>query len=55
MSDIREPTWARPGTQEGVGEMTLCDLPAMMAEHDDAHREEIEAWAQIIRSESSGE
>jgi hypothetical protein len=22
----------------------LCDLPVMMAEHDQAHRAEIEAW-----------
>lgn len=37
--------WNRAGTQEGVGRVALCDLPAMMAEHDAAHRAEIEAWA----------
>lgn len=37
--------WLRAGTQEGVGAVTLCDLPAMMAEHDEGHRREIEAWA----------
>jgi len=36
--------WLRRGTQDGVGPVSLCDLPAMMAEHDAAHREEIEAW-----------
>jgi len=36
--------WTRPGTQEGVGAITLCDVPAMMAEHDAGHREEIRAW-----------
>jgi hypothetical protein len=36
--------WLRGGTQEGVGRLSLCDLPAMMAEHDAAHREEIETW-----------
>jgi DinB family protein len=36
--------WARAGTQEGVGRVALCDLPSMMAEHDEAHRAEIEAW-----------
>jgi hypothetical protein len=36
--------WQRRGTQEGVGEIALCDLPAMMREHDAAHREEIEQW-----------
>ena len=37
--------WSRGGTQEGVGPVALCDLPVMMAEHDAAHRAEIEAWA----------
>ena len=36
--------WLRVGTQEGVGPVALCDLPAMMAEHDAGHRAEIEAW-----------
>ena len=33
--------WERRGSQEGVG---LCDIPLMMAEHDAAHRAEIEEW-----------
>ena len=37
--------WTRAGTQEGVGRVALCDLPSMMAEHDAAHRAEIEAWS----------
>jgi hypothetical protein len=36
--------WLRAGRQEGVGRVALCDLPSMMAEHDEAHRQEIEAW-----------
>lgn len=36
--------WNRGGTQEGVGRVSLCDLPSMMAEHDSSHRREIEAW-----------
>jgi hypothetical protein len=36
--------WSRAGTQEGVGRVALCDIPHMMAEHDDAHRAEIDAW-----------
>ncbi len=36
--------WDRRGTQEGVGRVGLCDIPLMMAEHDAAHRAEIEAW-----------
>jgi DinB family protein len=37
-------TWKRTGRQEGVGVVMLCDLPSMMAQHDAAHRGEIEAW-----------
>ena len=36
--------WQRRGVQEGVGEISLCDLPSLMAEHDDAHRAEIRDW-----------
>jgi DinB superfamily len=36
--------WSRAGTQEGVGRVALCDIPHMMAEHDGAHRAEIDAW-----------
>jgi len=36
--------WRREGSQEGVGAIALCDVPAMMAEHDAGHRGEIEAW-----------
>jgi hypothetical protein len=36
--------WERVGTQEGVGRVGLCDIPLMMAEHDAAHRAEIDEW-----------
>ena len=36
--------WAHSGTQEGVGVVTLCDLPALLLQHDQAHRLEIEDW-----------
>ena len=36
--------WAHSGTQEGVGVGTLCDLPALLLQHDQAHRLEIEEW-----------
>ena len=36
--------WPRPGSQDGVGPIALCDVPAMMAEHDAGHRQEIAAW-----------
>jgi hypothetical protein len=41
---IRPEEWNRSGRQDGVGTVMLCDLPVMMAEHDAAHRAEIEAW-----------
>ena len=45
LRSVEREQWTRAGTQEGVGRVALCDLPSMMAEHDDAHRAEIEAWA----------
>jgi hypothetical protein len=41
---LSDTAWERRGTQEGVGPIGLCDVPAMMAQHDAAHREEIEDW-----------
>jgi len=35
--------WDRSGRQEGVGPVTLRDVPRMMHEHDDSHRAEIAA------------
>jgi DinB superfamily len=37
------PAWDRAGRQEGVGRVTLRDIPRMMREHDLGHREEIAA------------
>jgi hypothetical protein len=44
IASIRTEEWSRAGTQAGVGEVALCDLPAMMAEHDASHRGELEDW-----------
>jgi hypothetical protein len=41
---VSGPSWKRRGRQAGVGELMLCDLPAMMEAHDASHRGEIEAW-----------
>ena len=41
---IEGETWKRAGRQGGVGAVMLCDLPSMIAQHDAAHRGEIEAW-----------
>lgn len=39
---LKGPAWLRSGTQEGVGAVSLCDMPAFMWQHDEAHRREIE-------------
>jgi DinB superfamily len=40
--------WQRAGVQEGVGKVTLRDVPRMMHEHDASHRAEIEALLQEL-------
>ena len=45
LARVQGVQWSRGGRQEGVGRVALCDLPAMMAEHDRAHRAEIDAWS----------
>jgi hypothetical protein len=47
---IEGDLWTRAGRQEGVGPVMLCDLPSMMAQHDAAHRSEIEAWVREQRA-----
>jgi hypothetical protein len=43
--------WKRSGAQEGVGQITLEDLPRMMAAHDRSHETEI---AELIREVQGG-
>jgi hypothetical protein len=43
LRSVQGDAWERAGIQEGVGRVTLRDIPRMMHEHDVAHREEIEA------------
>jgi len=45
LRSVGSDEWARSGTQEGVGRVSLSDLPRLMADHDASHRAEIEAWA----------
>jgi DinB superfamily len=47
--------WERRGTQEGVGRLGLCDIPLMMAEHDAAHRAEIDEWKSGQRAKGKGQ
>lgn len=41
---IAAESWSRSGHQQGVGRVSLCDMPGFMSQHDAAHRGEISAW-----------
>jgi len=41
--------WTRGGTQEGVGNVSLCDMPVFLLQHDEAHKSEIEDWQRYGR------
>jgi hypothetical protein len=43
LRSLPDAAWSRAGRQEGVGPITLRDVPRMMREHDDSHRAEIAA------------
>jgi hypothetical protein len=43
LRSVPSEAWERAGRQEGVGAITLRDVPRMMREHDDSHRAEIAA------------
>jgi hypothetical protein len=45
LATVADDEWSRAGMQEGVGPVTLGDIPCMMAEHDASHRREIRALA----------
>ena len=45
---VEGEAWDRAGVQEGVGKITLRDVPRMMHEHDLSHREEIDALLQEL-------
>ncbi len=46
--------WSRRGEQQGVGPITLGDIPIMMAEHDASHRKEIHAWSASVAHQNGG-
>jgi hypothetical protein len=50
LRSLEGDAWQRAGIQEGVGKITLQDVPRMMHEHDLAHRQEIEALVQELAS-----
>ena len=41
---LSSEAWVRSGTQDGVGTVSLCDMPAFMHQHDQAHIAEIQEW-----------
>jgi len=43
LRSVPAESWAWAGRQEGVGAVTLGDIPRLMREHDDSHRAEIDA------------
>jgi hypothetical protein len=45
---VAAEAWTRGGRQEGVGSVSLCDMPSFMSQHDAAHRAEIEAWKALV-------
>ena len=47
---VEADSWLLSGTQEGVGTVTLCDMPSFMSQHDAAHRAEIEVWRKSDRN-----
>jgi hypothetical protein len=44
LQSLSAEEWARGGTQEGVGSVSLCDIPGFMQQHDAAHVTEIKQW-----------
>jgi hypothetical protein len=36
--------WSRGGMQDGVGAVSLCDMPELMRQHDESHKAEIREW-----------
>jgi hypothetical protein len=45
LSSLPEAAWQRAGMQEGVGRVTVAELPRRMLAHDCAHAEE---WVELL-------
>ncbi len=45
---LDEASWQKEGYLEGVGKITLCDMPSFLFQHDLAHKNEINAWKTSI-------
>ena len=45
---LEPEAWFRSGSQEGVGTVSLCDMPTFLYQHDQAHVVEIEEWKRFV-------
>jgi hypothetical protein len=50
---IADSDWERSGTQEGIGKVSLCDMPVFLRQHDAAHREEVRRWFQGLANSAA--
>ncbi len=46
--------WRRTGVQDGIGSLTLADIPRLMAEHDRSHTAEVSALLEELSCGRSG-
>jgi hypothetical protein len=46
LRNVPAHAWTNSGTQDGVGRVSLCDMPVFLRQHDQAHKTEILAWQQ---------
>ncbi len=46
---LEPEAWFRSGTQDGVGNVSLCDMPVFLRQHDEAHIAEIRDWQKCER------
>jgi hypothetical protein len=44
LQSLPAEAWSRGGIQEGVGPISLCDMPVLLQQHDEAHVAEIREW-----------
>ena len=49
LRSVRHSDWGRRAAQDGIGALTLEDLPRMMASHDRSHTAEIAALLGFLR------
>jgi hypothetical protein len=50
---LRRSDWKRSGSQEGVGRITLADIPRLMAEHDRSHGADVADILAIVRGHAA--